>query len=155
MQIVHQQYTINFTAETTMYENEVQCTLSENDFNYTQNPTAASKQRAATEAKCIMYVSSIGGTNNKIQVYVNDPVYGTVLLGEYLQQASDSTTAILAASIANALSSNVYGYTAVANSNQITITARLGLGVSMNGSELTIIAREVGIFDDTFDDTFN
>ena len=33
-------YTLEFTAETTVYQNEVRCLVNENDFNYTQNPSA-------------------------------------------------------------------------------------------------------------------
>jgi hypothetical protein len=34
-----QPYTLGLTAETTIYQNEVKCRVSENDFNYSQNPT--------------------------------------------------------------------------------------------------------------------
>lgn len=33
-------FTINVLAETTIYQNEVKCKIQENDFNYSQNPTA-------------------------------------------------------------------------------------------------------------------
>lgn len=33
---------IGFTAETTIYQNEVKCRVNENDFNYSQNPTMLS-----------------------------------------------------------------------------------------------------------------
>jgi hypothetical protein len=32
-------YDLGLTAETTIYVNEVKCRVSENDFNYSQNPT--------------------------------------------------------------------------------------------------------------------
>jgi hypothetical protein len=32
--------TCSFLAETTIYQNEYRCNISENDFNYTQNPSA-------------------------------------------------------------------------------------------------------------------
>ena len=33
-------FTINVIAETTIYQNEVKCKIQENEFNYSQNPTA-------------------------------------------------------------------------------------------------------------------
>jgi hypothetical protein len=33
-------YTISFLAESTIYQTEVRCTVNENDFNYTLNPSA-------------------------------------------------------------------------------------------------------------------
>ena len=36
---VYNPYTLNLTAETTIYQNEVKCRVLENDFNYSQNPT--------------------------------------------------------------------------------------------------------------------
>ena len=32
--------TLSFVGETTIYQNEVKCKIQENEFNYTQNPTA-------------------------------------------------------------------------------------------------------------------
>lgn len=33
-------FTLNLVSETTIYQNEVKCKIQENEFNYTQNPTA-------------------------------------------------------------------------------------------------------------------
>ena len=33
-------YSISFLAETTVFQNEINCHVSENDFNYTLNPSA-------------------------------------------------------------------------------------------------------------------
>lgn len=35
-------YTMSLVAETTIYQNEVKCRISENDFNYSQNPSVLS-----------------------------------------------------------------------------------------------------------------
>ena len=37
-------YTLSLTAETTIYQNEVKCRVSENDFNYSQNPTVFARK---------------------------------------------------------------------------------------------------------------
>lgn len=44
-------YTLTLTAETTIYQNEVKCRVSENDFNYSQNPTVFARK---------LYVSGSG-----------------------------------------------------------------------------------------------
>lgn len=33
-------FTLNLVSEVTMYQNEVKCKIQENEFNYSQNPTA-------------------------------------------------------------------------------------------------------------------
>ena len=40
MGLAYQLFTMSFQAETTIYQNEYRCHISENDFNYTQNPSA-------------------------------------------------------------------------------------------------------------------
>jgi len=35
-------YLLNVVSETTIYQNEYKCRVNENDFNYSQNPTALS-----------------------------------------------------------------------------------------------------------------
>ena len=40
MPIAYSTYTMTFQSETTIYQNEVRCHVNENDFNYTQNPSA-------------------------------------------------------------------------------------------------------------------
>lgn len=78
-------------------------------------------------------VTDVGDDGDSIQVLVNDPSLGSVSLGTYVKQQSDTNNIILAASIANAIASNPYGYTATSSSNVVTITARSGLGASING----------------------
>jgi hypothetical protein len=38
--ITNNEYTLGFTSEITIYQNEVRCVVNENDFNYTLNPSA-------------------------------------------------------------------------------------------------------------------
>lgn len=155
MALVHQPYEISFTAETTIYENEVQCTLSENDFNYTQNPTAASRQRATTAATAIIYVSQVLTGFNYIEVYAVDPTHGQIYLGGYTQAAVDTTTDILAANIATAINQNTYGYVVTSNGNQVIVTAPPGAGLSMNGMQLIVNGFVLRVFNNTFNNTFN
>lgn len=48
---------ISFLAETTIYQNEYRCNISENDFNYTQNPSA--NQRSTTGS----YIDAVTGSD--------------------------------------------------------------------------------------------
>jgi hypothetical protein len=41
-------FSLGLTAETTIYQNEVKCRISENDFNYSQNPTVFKYKTAVT-----------------------------------------------------------------------------------------------------------
>jgi hypothetical protein len=43
MPISYVPYVLTLGSETTIYQNEVKCRVLENDFNYTQNPTALSQ----------------------------------------------------------------------------------------------------------------
>lgn len=74
-----------------------------------------------------------------IQVFVNDPSLGVVSLGSYTIQPSDTTTTIAATNIANALSSNVYGFVVNSSTNVITITAPENTGASINGNSITYV----------------
>jgi hypothetical protein len=48
---------MSFFAETTMYQNEYRCRVSENDFNYTQNPSAT------ISASTGSYIDAITGSD--------------------------------------------------------------------------------------------
>ena len=50
-------YTLEFQAETTIYQNEVRCLVNENDFNYTQNPSAV---KAGTSGS---YIDAVTGSD--------------------------------------------------------------------------------------------
>jgi len=94
-----------------------------------------------TEVKAIGYinVTDVGNDGDSIEVSINDPVLGLVSLGSYTKQSSDTDTAILAASIASALSSNTYGYTISSSTSQISIQARTGLGSEINGGSNIVV----------------
>jgi DUF1009 family protein len=90
-----------------------------------------------------------------ITVYVDDPVLGLLILGSYTAQSSDTTEAILAASLANALSSNTYGYNVTANGNVVEVEARPGLGSTINDANRLQVVTSSRIFNNSFDNTFN
>ena len=55
--IIDNQYTLSFTSEYTAYQNEVRCTINENDFNYTLNPSA---NKAGTTGS---YIDAVTGSD--------------------------------------------------------------------------------------------
>lgn len=50
-------FTVTFTAENTLYQNEVRCLVNENDFNYTQNPSAVQSGTSGS------YINAITGSD--------------------------------------------------------------------------------------------
>lgn len=85
-----------------------------------------------TDAVGSITVDNVGNDGDTITVLVHDVVLGTIILGTYTKNSSDTTTSILATHIAAALT-NLNGYTVTVLDNIITITVRPGLGSSMNG----------------------
>lgn len=55
-------YKLLLTAETTIYQNEVKCRVSENDFNYSQNPTVFARKRFITGSAAFPFFAPQGGT---------------------------------------------------------------------------------------------
>ena len=54
-------YDLGLTAETTIYQNEVKCRISENDFNYSQNPTVFKNITAITASAAMPFYNPPGG----------------------------------------------------------------------------------------------
>lgn len=54
-------YDLGLTAETTIYQNEVKCRVSENDFNYSQNPTVFKFISAITGSQAKPFYNPPGG----------------------------------------------------------------------------------------------
>jgi hypothetical protein len=69
-------YTLNLVAETTVYQNEVRCRVKENDFNYTQNPSATvagstgSYIDAVTGSDFHPYTTTVGLYNDQDELLV-------------------------------------------------------------------------------------
>jgi len=59
-----QPYNLGLTAETTIYQNEVKCRVSENDFNYSQNPTVFQYISAVTGSIASPFYSPKNGINS-------------------------------------------------------------------------------------------
>jgi hypothetical protein len=69
-------YTLSFDSELTIYQNEVRCLVNENDFNYTQNPSATisgssgSYINAVTGSDFHPYTTMVGLYNDKDELLV-------------------------------------------------------------------------------------
>lgn len=69
-------YTLRLSSETTIYQNEVRCRVSENDFNYTNNPSAVlagttgSYINAVTGSDWHPYTTTVGLYNDQDELLV-------------------------------------------------------------------------------------
>ena len=91
-------------------------------------------------ATATITIDAVGDDGSIIEVSVNDPYYGIIVLGSYTKQSTDTDTTILATNIASALSGNTYGYVVTSLTNVVTIEARDGLGSSINGNSRLIVS---------------
>ena len=76
MPIPYSPYTMSFQSQTTIYQNEVRCHINENDFNYTQNPSATVSGSFGAYENCITgsdfrpYATTVGLYNDKNELLV-------------------------------------------------------------------------------------
>lgn len=57
-------FNLGLTAETTIYQNEVKCRVSENDFNYSQNPTVFKNITTITGSAAAPFYNPPGGVRS-------------------------------------------------------------------------------------------
>lgn len=110
-----------------------------------------------TRAKGYIEITNLGffNTGKLITVYVDDPVFGLIILGTYTVLITDTTEILVATGLANSLTLNSYGYGISRINNIITIEARAGLGSSINDNDRLQVIISSTVFDNTFDNTFN
>lgn len=101
------------------------------EWEYNNEPITAGQMAEGT-----IVVDDIGNPGDEYIFTYNYPGIGVVVLGNYITQNTDTTTTILAASIASALGNNSYGFTFVASGNEITYDAPVSLGASANGTAI-------------------
>jgi len=114
-------YDLGLTAETTIYVNEVKCRVSENDFNYSQNPTV------------FKYISPITGSGS-IPFY--QPKNGVSTWGEI----TDGTLAD------NVTGSSFHPYTTTIglynDAGQLLVVGKFGTPIPIpSNTDLTFIVR--------------
>ena len=84
-------------------------------------------------ATATITIDTVGDPGDTIEVFVNDPTLGTISLGLYTITGGDTDTTITATNVSAELASNPYGYGSTSALNVITVTARAGLGATING----------------------
>lgn len=94
--------------------------------------------RSETIASATITITSVPANGSTISVSATDAILGVISLGSYTKVSGDTTTSILAQSIATAISANSWNYTATVSNNVITIYVAPERGDSMNGSALSI-----------------
>ena len=60
MPITYVPYVLTLSGETTIYQNEVKCRVSENDFNYSQNPTVFATRTVLTGSAVLPFYTPTG-----------------------------------------------------------------------------------------------
>lgn len=152
-----QYFTVSFQTETTIYQKEYRCHVSENDFNYTTNPSAVYGTTKYANAKGTICINNNLPQHAIIDVSIDDPDLGMLSLGSYTVLSALQTTSQIASALQLVLATNSYGYIVTVVNSLITIEAREGLGASINGGTriIVVVTYPDPVFDDTFDITFN
>lgn len=92
-------------------------------------------------------ITDVGDDGDQIEVFVDDPLYGSISLGSYTKTSADTTVTILAASITAVINQNTYGYIATSALGVITIISRSGLGNTLIFRDnLSIVLTPIPIF---------
>jgi hypothetical protein len=82
MSIPYVKYKLSLTAETTIYQNEVKCRVSENDFNYSQNPTMFANIKFITGSYALPIFAPYGQVN-RLGVIVDGAIADNVTGSSY------------------------------------------------------------------------
>ncbi len=101
-------------------------------FKYNTNGVAQAEVKATSLANPTRTTTGVVYT-----VSVNDPTLGNINIASYTQQTTDTTTAIFLGHLAEAIVNQNSGYTA-AFTTALLITARVGVGASINGHQVII-----------------
>lgn len=84
----YEPFTMKLQAETTLYQKEVRCTIEQNDFNYSQNPTVFSGSLGqvrdfVTGSSFRPYFTTVGLYNDKDELLVVGKVSTPVPVSSY------------------------------------------------------------------------
>lgn len=94
-----------------------------------------------TRAVATFYASATGSSGDIININVLEPTVGgsTTQTISYTRKPSDTTTTLLAASLANTINASGTGYNATSAGATVSMVAQSGFGASLNtGTPLTI-----------------
>lgn len=79
-------------------------------------------------------IDSIGDDGDNIAVFVNDPDYGIIQLGNYTLTPADTTTQIIATNLGTICQSNTFGYQVILGTSSFQIIGREGTGAFINNA---------------------
>jgi len=68
MPISYTPFKLTLSGETTIYQNEVKCRVTENDFNYSQNPTVFKASTLFTGSEALPFFGPQGGLSVNGQI---------------------------------------------------------------------------------------
>lgn len=71
-------YTLFLTAETTIFQNEVKCRVSENDFNFSQNPSVFLRKLIVSGSRALPFFGPISGSGTSISSSFGQIVDGAI-----------------------------------------------------------------------------
>lgn len=146
-QVINEAQTINASKAKLAYAPAADLVL-------TNQPTVSGETRATST----ITVSALGSNDATTYIYANDPYFGFFLLAAYTKVSGDDTTAKVATAIGALINAGTagHGYSAAVSGSVVTVTARAGLGTSINtlgyyvyrfgsGSEVTTTAFTGGV----------
>lgn len=93
-----------------------------------------------TQATGSLLVTAAGAAGDSVEIRVGEPLGSTVIIGNYVRSATDSTVNLVATGIAAAINAGTatHGYSATVATATVTIKARKGLGIFLNsGTPIT------------------
>ena len=84
-----------------------------------------------TQATGSLLVTAAGAAGDSVEIRVGEPLGSTVIIGNYVRSATDSTVNLVATGIAAAINAGTatHGYSATVATATVTIKARKGLGI--------------------------
>ncbi len=94
-----------------------------------------------TKATGTYLVTAAGATDDTVKLTIVEPNGKIVTIGSYIRASGDTTASLVATGIAAAINllTGTTGYSAVASTATVTITARAGLGIFLNSGTPLVV----------------
>lgn len=94
-----------------------------------------------TKATATYLVTNVGSNGDTLKITVNEPLGVVTNLGTYTKVSGDTTVTKVGDAIALMINDGTknHGYTATASTGTVTITAKTGLGVSLNSGAPLVV----------------
>lgn len=96
-----------------------------------------------TKATAVLVAGATGSVGDIVTINISEPAVGggvNIVSIPYVRQTSDTTSTLLATDVSNAINASGTGYTSTATGATISVSARPGMGASLNsGSPISIV----------------